>query len=374
MQIPFVFTISQPASLIGINLTDYTLNRSLETNKASTELTLLNSEVLTFDQLWDYNISEVPFLWENIIPKYSVTFLTGPSDCNKSSLLRQLACAVGQGKPNFLNIPLNLQHKSAIMVSTEDQAISCLAMLKKQFGGEYPGNVDLRFIFSCKDIPKKLEKELRKKPADLIIIDTWTDTFAKDLNQANDVRLSLHKFNDIIKRFGCTVICLHHLKKGADEKTPSKDGMIGSMGIQAFARTVIEMRLDPLQVNRRLLTIVKGNYIRNEMKNSSLLLEVEEETLILSNVGASNTLGRKVESRTFTEEQKQIFTARMHELTQNGMSQDSIVNKLKEEYPDMKTPSKGTINSWLKQSPSTSISENEKVDSHTISKDGVMTD
>lgn len=344
-----------------------TATETINTNtiqQQTTEIELLNKEVITFSELRKYRVTDVPFLWGNIIPKYGITFLTGPSDCNKSTFLRQLAFAIGRGDTEFLDLPLLTAYKSVIMVITEDLAVNILPLINKQLDGqeEDESNIDIRFVFPTSDVHKKLKQLLSEQKADLVIIDTWTDTFQKDLNQANDVRASLQKLNELIQQYGCGMLCLHHIKKGADEKAPSKDGMIGSMGIQAYARTVIEMRRESAHSANRLLTVVKGNYTADESKDHSLVLKLDTDTMLLSNTN-SNLLrigGQpKSESRNFTSEQKETFMVRIRELLGEGISQDSIVGKLKEENPSTHTPSKGTIHKWLKEDE-TENKEDEK--------------
>lgn len=47
--------------------------------------------IYTLKELVDLNIQSVPFLWDGILPQSGVGFITGPSDSNKSTFIKQLA-------------------------------------------------------------------------------------------------------------------------------------------------------------------------------------------------------------------------------------------------------------------------------------------
>jgi RecA-family ATPase len=354
--------LEQPESEISQDLTP--TETPIGDGQRNNEVELLNKEVITLNELLNYEVTEVPFLWANILPTYGITFITGPSDCNKSTFLRQLAFAIGRGDTEFLGLQLNTNHKKVIMVVTEDSAVNLLPLINKQLSGENTDvlRMNIRFVFPASDVHKKLTDLLKQEKADLIIVDTWTDTYKGDLNQANGVRSSLGKLKELTSKFGCAVLALHHIKKGADEKTPNKDGMIGSMGIQAFARTVIDMRRESAKSDNRLLTVVKGNYTSDEFKDHSLVLKLDEETMLLSNTNTHLIGGRlKEEGRNFTPDQKEMYMLRVRELQGDGESQDAIVETLKTEYPSMRTPSKGTLHKWLKEAVPEDVVSQEEV-------------
>ena len=312
---------------------------------------LLNKEVMKGSELAAFSGMSVPYLWEGLIPQYGISFLTGASDCNKSTFLRQLALSIANGDEDFLDIPLNLRFQKVILVVTEDLAVNVAALMNKQLL-VFPDKAildNITFVFPTSNIIKKLNELLSKEKADCVIVDTWTDTFTGDLNASNSVRASLHPYNDLVRKYSCAILALHHEKKGSEDKNPSKDNMLGSMGIQAYARVVLQMKRENGNSNKRLLTAVKGNYIQDCFKDKSLVLEVDEQTLILTNTTDITTLGAKKSARVYSPEERRIITEKIQSYMEEGISQDQMVKRFEAEDSEKRSPSKGTVNDIVKQ-------------------------
>jgi RecA-family ATPase len=79
--------------------------------------------VKTGKQILELEMKTVPTLVEPFIPKYGTMSLAGSSDLGKSYLLLQLADAVINGSSDFLGFRLNVTHKAAIYISTEDDEL-----------------------------------------------------------------------------------------------------------------------------------------------------------------------------------------------------------------------------------------------------------
>ena len=112
------------------------------------EQDIVNRKQLSIHELLALNIQEIPTLVEPIFQKVGLACLAGPSDSGKSMLLRQLAIAVANGERDFLGFKLNLNHKSAIYLCSEDDA-SAIAMLlnrQSQYFDIRP-EAKLRFLF-----------------------------------------------------------------------------------------------------------------------------------------------------------------------------------------------------------------------------------
>ncbi len=321
--------------------------------KEAIEMELLNKEVLKASELLAYKSKSVPYLWEGLIPKYGISFLTGASDCNKSTFLRQLALSIANGDDEFLGIPLNTHHRKVIMVITEDLAVNVAALLNRQMEmfSDHALLDNIRFVFPQSNVVAKVKELLKQENVDCVIIDTWTDIFTGDLNASNSVRASLHPFNDMVRKYGCSVLALHHEKKGSEEKKSSKDNMLGSMGIQAYARVVLQMKRENGNSNKRLLTAVKGNYVSDSFKDISLVLELDEKTMTLSsNSEIISSNGVKGSARHYSDEQKQLYERNIIQYKEEGLTQDAIVEKLKLDFPTWKkTPSKGEVNKVIYQ-------------------------
>ena len=81
---------------------------------------VLFPDEITGEMLLNQNINEIPTLLEPLLPKSGLVCLAGSSDTGKSAFLRQLSMSVSAGLKTFLGMKLNVEHRSAIYVSTED--------------------------------------------------------------------------------------------------------------------------------------------------------------------------------------------------------------------------------------------------------------
>ena len=226
-------------------------------------------------ELLEKGLSEMPCLLMPILPKVGLCAVAGSSDTGKSSFLRHLAIAIVLGEKEFLGFEINSTHKSVIYVSTEDDSEACAVLMFKAFKTEleYQDYEGLRFLFESENLLKVLDEELFKAPADCVIIDTYSDIFEGNMNQSNEVRTFLNKYKELAQRHGCLVIFLHHTGKRTENLPPSKDNALGSQGFESKMRVLIEIRRDFNNNNNRHLCIVKGNYLPEEYKNRSYMLE-----------------------------------------------------------------------------------------------------
>lgn len=207
-----------------------------------------------------------------------ISILVGASDTGKSMLLRLLGLCVSGGK-NFIGRTFNGKHRSAIIVSTEDDNTALAFFVSRQ---NLTTNLDddeldrLRFITDTENIIAKLDEELTRQPTDVVICDALGDLFSgKDLNQNNQVRAFLNEFSQLANRHSVAIVFLHHTAKRAEDLAPSKNNSIGSQGIEAKSRLVLELRQSKQDENIRHLCIVKGNYLPAEAKTASYDLRMD---------------------------------------------------------------------------------------------------
>lgn len=237
--------------------------------------------------LLNLNTEFIPMLFGDLIPQVGVWALVGASDTGKSMALRQLAMCVVGDEP-FLDMKCNAIHKRAIIVCTEDDDFSTSYLLRRQ--NKSVGLTDeqaknIQFLFDTEKLIENIEKELSETPADLVIIDAFGDVFdGKDLNQNNQVRGFLNKFTQLANKYKCSIGFLHHTGKRTEGLAPSKNNAIGSQGFEAKMRVVIELRSDPNSPDLRHFCVVKGNYIPQEMKNSSIVIRMDDN-LTFSDTG-----------------------------------------------------------------------------------------
>ncbi len=237
--------------------------------------------------LLNMQTESIPMLIEDLIPLVAVWAIVGASDTGKSMVLRQLAMCIAGNIP-FLNFAIFAKYKRVIVVCSEDDefAISYLLRRQNKTIGLTPEQANnILFVFETDNLQQRLDDLLSTSPADAVIIDAFGDVFnGKDLNQNNQVRSFLNQFTQLANKHKCSIGFLHHTGKRTEDLAPSKNNAIGSQGFEAKMRLVIEMRNDKNTDDLRHLCVVKGNYLPQEQKSSSIVLKMDDN-LVFENTG-----------------------------------------------------------------------------------------
>lgn len=297
----------------------------------------------TVEELMKREIKEVPKLWKPFFPQTGLAGLTGSSDTGKSTLLRQLCIAVCYGKNEFLGYPLNPKHRSAIYISTEDCEDAIAASVRKQLNNLQPKEVaGLKFVFNQDDPIKTASDILVKEKADLLVIDAWADLFSGNINDITQTRKELNSLKKIAAKHGCLVVILHHTVKNSEYSRPDKNKLNGSQGIEASLRALLELR--PGAGTERILSILKGNYISTQVKNTSLVLDLNEDYLLFK------TTGKTVEKNSIAESTRGMYSGNtelvksiIHLRDEEKLSYPKILEKITKENPKLDPPSLSMI-------------------------------
>lgn len=307
-------------------------------------------------QLLEMNIKELPTLVDPILPKFGLVGVVGSSDTGKSCFLRQLALANATGQSEFLGFKMNSTHFQSIYVSTEDDEYAISALLNKSQGRyeDLKRFENVRFIFGHHNLSKTLDKYLTELPADLVIIDAFSDIFPGDMNMVNKVRSYLDEFQDLSRIHKCLFIILHHTGKRTQNLVPSKDNVLGSQGFEGKMRTLIEIRKDPKNPIYRHLCIVKGNYIPEKEKTSSYKFNFESD-LTYSPTYERTPFGNLIPENGLDTFNKQKAMEQALKLKEEGKTFKEISATLSKE--GFKYCSKSTIGNWLKNDDVKSIQE-----------------
>lgn len=276
-------------SLLKKHPTDNRKNSKKENSKSVEPKTKTNKKaavknIMDGAELVRLGITRLPYLVEPILPKVGLAALIGTSDIGKSTILLQLCCDIVLNK-RFLGFKINTVHKSIIYVSTEDDQYSISNRLQRLKESDDSKLKNLRFIFDTVNLFEKLDSELGKQGADLVVIDTFADIYSDEMNQINQVRNFLMDYQNLLIKYNCAIIFNHHTGKHTEERPPSKHNSIGSAGFEGKARIVIELRQDYNDVSKRHFCIVKGNYLGPEFKNKSFELDFNQTTLVFKNTG-----------------------------------------------------------------------------------------
>jgi RecA-family ATPase len=277
--------------------------------------------IMTAQELIDNDITEIPWLWEKFIPLRGLTIISGSSDTGKSTFLRQWSLALVSGEADYLGHRLMPRFKSVIYVSTEDDILSLSPRLKEERNyfsttGDFS---NLRFIFDYEDILSKIREAYDLQPADCLILDAFGDIFDGDPNSASATRSFMNYYKALADEYGCAVVFLHHLRKAASSGTPDKNDLLGSMAIEAKARSVLMLSQGDSRRDRRILKVVKGNYITPEEKRITYNLSFEDGFFeLLDSTGLVNT--------STTDE---TITKAVYDFSAKGLSLREIAEALK---------------------------------------------
>ena len=241
---------------------------------------------VTGRELKEQEATNIPCLISPLFQQVGLACLAGSSDTGKSAFLRQLSIAVSAGDTEFMGFAINSRHRSVIYVATEDSRDATQFFLHRQ-AAQHEGKAleGLRFIFEYEDILPLLDRNLTAQPADMIIVDCFSDAFGGDLKDTQKIRTYLNPYQQLAERHGCLVLFLHHTGKRTEALEPSKNNLLSGQGFEAKMRLVIELRSDPMHPYKRHLCIVKGNYLPATYKRESYVLEFDEAAFTFSHLG-----------------------------------------------------------------------------------------
>lgn len=229
-------------------------------------------------EIYSMGKKEIPCLWEPFFPSQGIVAMVGSSDVGKSHLLLQLAIAIAYKDEEFLGFKLNASSGKVIYITTEDDELSLsprIINLASKRGTIAPlSNLN---IFTSSEYLEYIDECVQTIPYDAIIIDTFSDIYSDEINQANKVRAFLQRFKNLSCSTNTLFIFNHHCTKRNEEKPPHKDNVMGSQGFESSMRSVLELRRDPTDDSYRHLCALKGNYYGSQYKSASYKLEYSFE-------------------------------------------------------------------------------------------------
>jgi RecA-family ATPase len=288
---------------------------------------LLNfpEEEITGEMLLREEAKPMECLLEPIIPKVGVATVAGSSDTGKSMFLRQFAIKTAAGEKEFLGFRINSTHQSCIFAATEDLRSATTSLLHKQAKGYRPEQLrNLRFMFDWENLIEELDKRLSKKPADLVIVDCFSDSFGGDLKDTQKIRTFLNPFQKLAETHQCMIVFLHHTGKRTENLEPSKNNLLSGQGLEAKMRLVFELRADPSRPDIRHLCIVKGNYLPSRYKKESFELRYDEDTFSFTNTG--NRMPFELLSKNPNEDSSKAKYEQAKSLKEEGYTYEQIAS------------------------------------------------
>lgn len=234
----------------------------------------------------DDSLKQEKQLLEGVFETTGLACIAGATDTGKSMLLRDLAIAISQEDDTFLGFKLNSKSNNVLFISTEDSKSKTAELLRIQTEGLIDNSLNrIHFIFNPDDALIEAKEALDLIKVDVVFVDCFQDAFQGDAIKSGDVRNYLNKWQKLSEEKGCLIIFLHHTNKRSEFDAPSKHNLNGSQGFQAKMRTVVELRTDPSDKNKRHFCIVKGNYLKSEQKDRSFVLYFDSENLRFTSKG-----------------------------------------------------------------------------------------
>ncbi len=305
-------------------------------------------DVLNLEDLAKLRGKKIPFLIEGLLPKWSITVLAGESAVGKSTFSLQICSSILKGDTELLGRNINSVRRNVIYVSTEDGPYQVTHRLEKQGDAVFDKRIVESDNFRMVKSIETLKEEMKKTPADLIVIDTLADFYKGDLNNNTSVRDFFEQLKDLIKEYGCSVLILHHFGKAYKGTTPNKGQLIGSAAIEGASRQVLSLTM--LKGDFRRLDIIKSNYLSNKemtptnlrMNEDTMLFEKVEAKLIAEETGTmydTTIIGQPNKERKNAVTDDKIRIAKS--LEAEGLTQEEIAKRLGKSKP--------TICRWLKR-------------------------
>jgi KaiC/GvpD/RAD55 family RecA-like ATPase len=228
------------------------------------------------------------YIIEGILPKSTLAGLIGGSDTGKSLFLLQFAISYILNK-QFLGFDIN-GGKKVLFFSFEDDPHSLNSRLGKLINNislEERKKVCENIFFECDPdgMEQKIDSHMENHPdTGVIIIDPLAEVLhGADINSPSSVRESMQFLKKASFQYNATVLFIHHITKSSEEKGKlNKSNSIGSQGIEAKSRLVIEMKKNSNPLSSFIaLGIVKGNDVDERYKSSVRTLNLQLNTYSL---------------------------------------------------------------------------------------------
>lgn len=312
------------------------------------------------------------FLVPDLIPDGEVCGLIGVDGVGKTQLMSQLAFCVGRKRKHFLNLTLNVKHGNALIVATEDSKKKFTKAIVKIANALEPGHkpeeVGIHFMeggsFSTLEtFILEIERNLKLRPTDLVIIDALLDTFLLingNPNDSSDANVILNEFQvRICNHFSCTVIFIHHASKSSARAKQEKgkfflvkDDAQGSGRITQKPRTILGLTHDFASSSEEFSTTytnylhaLKVNLSSRHYVKNAIHLTFDQATLLHEAGGLVNLDQFENTDRTVTDfaptkkPMAKEIDIEQHKLNVNdvfadddSLSRTDIVKKLKVVY------------------------------------------
>lgn len=190
----------------------------------------------------------VRWLVEELLPQGGLSVLAGKPKAGKSTLARDLALAVAQGRP-FIGRPVA---PSPVVYLALEEKRSEVKRHLAIMGARPEDPIHFLFGQAPKDVLQRLAHTAREVAPGLIIVDTLARIArVRDMNDYAEVMSALEPLLAIARESGAHVLLVHHAKKG---EGGGGDSILGSTAIFGTVDTALILRRNE---DRRLLSSIQ---------------------------------------------------------------------------------------------------------------------
>jgi len=182
----------------------------------------------------------VPYVVDQLLPSSGLSVLAGKPKAGKTTLVRQLAVAVAQGKP-FLERPTE---KGAVLYFALEEKLQEVKTHFHQLGAQPEDPIMITHGAVIKGAAvDRLEASLRAtENVQLVIIDPlFRFIGVKDSNEYIPVSNALEKLLMAAREHGTHIVMVHHMKK--KQADDAMDEILGSTAIAAAVDTIMSLRV-----------------------------------------------------------------------------------------------------------------------------------
>lgn len=270
----------------------------------------------------------------------------GGSGEGKSTFERCCLFAVAYGLKDYLGFKINLNQfdRNVCLIATEDTEKNLCGLMKKQANYFEPFRTIKKPVFdiiTCieDDIANVLSKRLEEVQYSLVVIDTPQDLILGSINDNNVIRQFLRKIGNLANIHNFALSIIHHRNKYTADKAPSKEDASGSQALNAKPRSIYEFRksvMDSSNPYFHNLTPVKNSYESYQFLNTSIVIQLDPETLTFTDTGIRMNTDEVHLSMLNVELNEKILNKIRECLKMNHkMSQKEIAEHLRDEFEGM---------------------------------------
>lgn len=217
-----------------------------------------------FKPLSEIEREELDFLWYPYLVRGEVSILEGDPGLGKSYLAQMVSGAIAKGKRIICSKKGQPKVTGPVVYFDIENSAGTVTKPRLEDNGfgdltnYFP--IEQAFGIDDEEALDEIYEHLEEiKPA-LVVFDTLNTYIGKaDTHKASESTQAFGQFGQIAKQFGCSVLVLRHLTKGAGSAMYRGQGSIAFAG---SARVVMSVGVDPNDTETRAMAVTKCNFAK----------------------------------------------------------------------------------------------------------------